>query len=70
MAKQRLSHLQRRILAWIEAEYVRTKGSITPDNMALVAAFSDKHHHTPTHAIIHTAEAADTQFHQQNLELS
>jgi len=26
-----------------------------------------KAHHTPTHAIIHTAEAANTQFHQQTL---
>jgi len=41
MSQHRLSHLQRRILAWIEAEYVRTKSSVAPGNQDLVKAFSD-----------------------------
>ena len=41
MPPQRLSHLQRRILAWIEAEVRRTKGSIAPGNQDLVKALSD-----------------------------
>ncbi len=41
MAPYRLSHLQRRILAWIKTEYVRTKGSVAPGNQALVTALSD-----------------------------
>jgi len=41
MAPQRLSRLQRRILAWLRQEYIRTKGSIAPGNLALVAALSD-----------------------------
>ena len=41
MASRRLSHLQRRILAWIEAEVRRTKGSIAPGNQDLVKALSD-----------------------------
>jgi len=40
MAPQRLSRLQKRILAWIEAEYVRTKGSVS-SNQELVKALSD-----------------------------
>jgi len=41
MAKQRLSHLQKRILAWLRHEYVRTKGSVSPGNLELVKALSD-----------------------------
>jgi len=41
MAPQRLSHLQKRILAWLDAEYVRTKGSVSPGNLELVKALSD-----------------------------
>jgi len=41
MAPQRLSHLQRRILSWLEAEHIRSKGSVSPGNQALVAALSD-----------------------------
>ena len=41
MAPQRISGLQKRILAWLEAEYVRTKGSVSPGNQELVAALSD-----------------------------
>ena len=41
MAPQRLSQLQKRILAWLEAEYVRSKGSVSPGNQDLVKALSD-----------------------------
>ncbi len=41
MAPQRLSHLQKRILAWIEAEYIRSRGSVSPGNLELVKALSD-----------------------------
>jgi len=41
MAPQRLSHLQRRILAWLESEYIRTRGSASPGNLELVKALSD-----------------------------
>jgi len=44
MAAQRLSHLQKRILAWLEHEYIRSKGSISPGNQELVKALSDEHH--------------------------
>jgi len=41
MAPQHLSHLQKRILAWLDAEYVRTKGSVSPSNQDLVKTLSD-----------------------------
>ena len=41
MAPQRISRLQRRILAWLEAEYIRSKGSVSPSNQELVTALSD-----------------------------
>jgi len=41
MTQHRLSHLQKRILAWLEAEYIRTKGSVSPGNQDLVKALSD-----------------------------
>ena len=41
MTAQRLSRLQRRILAWLEAEYTRTKGTVSPGNQDLVKALSD-----------------------------
>jgi len=41
MAPQRLSRLQKRILEWLRQEYVRTKGSVAPGNIALVAELSD-----------------------------
>jgi len=41
MAPQRLSRLQKRILAWLEQEYVRTKGTVSPGNQDLVKALSD-----------------------------
>ena len=41
MAIQRLSHLQRHILAWLKAEYIRSKGSISPSHQDLVKALSD-----------------------------
>jgi len=41
MAPQRLSHLQRRILSWLEAEHIRTKGSVSPGNQELVKTLSD-----------------------------
>ena len=40
MAPQHLSHLQKRILAWLDAEY-RTKSSVSPSNLELVKALSD-----------------------------
>jgi len=41
MAPHRLSHLQKRILAWLTTEYVKTKGSVSPGNQDLVTALSD-----------------------------
>jgi len=41
MASHRLSHLQRRILSWLEAEHIRTKGSVSPGNLELVKTLSD-----------------------------
>jgi len=46
MTQHRLSHLQRRILAWLKAEYIRSKGSVSPGNQDLVKALSDEHHHS------------------------
>ncbi len=46
MTQHRLSRLQRRILAWLEAEVVRSKGSVSPSNMDLVRALGDEHHHS------------------------
>jgi len=51
MSPQRLSRLQKRILAWIESEYVRTKGSVSPGNQQLVEALSDEHHHSISRSI-------------------
>jgi len=36
MAPQRLSHLQKRMLAWLEADWQRTKGSTTASHLELV----------------------------------
>jgi len=44
MAPQRLSRLQKRILAWIEAEYIRSKRSVSPGYQDLVKALSDEHY--------------------------
>ena len=41
MAPYRLSRLQKRILAWLEQEYIRSKGSVSPGNQDLVKALSD-----------------------------
>ena len=41
MSQHRISHLQRRILAWIEAEYIRTKGSVAPGNRQFIEVLSD-----------------------------
>ncbi len=41
MAPQRLSRLQKRILAWLEAEYIRSRGSVSPGSLELVKALSD-----------------------------
>jgi len=46
MAPQRLSRLQRRILSWLEHEYIRSKGSVSPGNQDLVKTLSDEHHHS------------------------
>jgi len=46
MAPQRLSRLQKRILAWLEQETIRTKGSVSPGHFDLVKALSDEHHHS------------------------
>jgi len=47
----RLSRLQKRILGWIEAEVIRTKGSVSPGNQALILALSDEHHHSISRSI-------------------
>ena len=44
MAPQRLSRLQKRILNWLEQEYIRSKGSVSPGHQHLVKALSDEHH--------------------------
>jgi len=36
MAATRLSRLQKRILAWLEQETVRTKGTVSPSHQELV----------------------------------
>jgi len=41
MTQQHLSALQKRILAWLEAEHIRSKGSVAPGNIALVAELFD-----------------------------
>jgi len=46
MTQQRLSRLQKRILAWLEHEYIRSKGSVSPGHQDLVKALSDEHHHS------------------------
>ena len=43
MAPHRLSHLQRRILAWLEAEVARSKGSRSPGHQDLVQALAGVH---------------------------
>lgn len=44
MTQHRLSRLQKRILAWLEAEYIRTTGSVSPSHQDLVKALADEHH--------------------------
>jgi len=44
MANKRLSRLQRRILAWLRHEYVRTKGTVSPGHLELVKVLADEHH--------------------------
>ncbi len=36
MASKRLSRLQKRILAWLERETARTKGSVSPSHQDLI----------------------------------
>ncbi len=43
MTAHRLSRLQRRILAWLEAEVVRSKGSRSPGHQDLVRALAGVH---------------------------
>ncbi len=44
MARQRLSRLQLRILGWLEAEYDRTRGTVSPGNQELVRALANEHY--------------------------
>ncbi len=44
MTQHRLSRLQRRILAWLKAECIRTKGNVSPSHQDLVKALADEHH--------------------------
>jgi len=41
MAPQRLSHLQKRILAWLEADWQRMHGTTSSSHYELVKALSD-----------------------------
>ncbi len=41
MTPQRLSHLQKRILKWLEADYQRTRGTTSSSHHELVKALSD-----------------------------
>jgi len=41
MASQRLSYLQKRILAWLEADWQRMKGTTSSSHYELVRALSD-----------------------------
>lgn len=41
MAPQRLSHLQRRILSWLQADWRRTHGTTTSSHFELVKHLSD-----------------------------
>jgi len=56
MALQRLSHLQKRILAWLEADWQRTKGASTSSHHDLAKALSDVDKSNLSHSLQNLAD--------------